>query len=413
MRSRIPKTLSMATLLATTLTLAACGSSSNNSSGTCYQAASDLGSGLQAFSPPCDPGAGGILLTASGEVLGLTGYGFPPATSDDVAFVDGWEFKFTKMLVTFDKVRLNANPDMAPADQSQVGALVAEVDGPWAVDVHKGGPLEGKGGSGEQAVPIAAIANQNKNGNAAFDPTARYAFSFDVVAATASAKNVNLDASDVADYMDMVANGETVLFAGTATFKGTGCTSSIPGYDFTKLPPVVNFKLAFKTPTSYINCQNPDNKGTPFANEESQRGIAVAQNASTIAQATFHTDHPFWDSFVHDSPLHFDQIAAQYVGATTTPTAVLADLAAVNFTAFTDKNGAPLPWRNCVGSAYTPGSGSQMHFDSLTVQYNPSETDPSKALRGYADFMTYDQSTFGHLNSDGLAFVKRNYPSPP
>ena len=36
-----------------------------------------------------------------------------------------------------------------------------------------------------------------------------------------------------------------------------------------------------------------------------------------------------------------------------------------------------------------------------------------QALRDYRDFMTYDQSTQGHLNSDGLCFVKRNYPSPP
>ena len=29
------------------------------------------------------------------------------------------------------------------------------------------------------------------------------------------------------------------------------------------------------------------------------------------------------------------------------------------------------------------------------------------------DYMTYDQSTQGHLNSDGLCFVDRHYPSPP
>jgi hypothetical protein len=34
-------------------------------------------------------------------------------------------------------------------------------------------------------------------------------------------------------------------------------------------------------------------------------------------------------------------------------------------------------------------------------------------MRDYADYMTYDQSTQGHLNSDGLCFVSRHYPSPP
>jgi hypothetical protein len=34
-------------------------------------------------------------------------------------------------------------------------------------------------------------------------------------------------------------------------------------------------------------------------------------------------------------------------------------------------------------------------------------------MRDYADYLTYNQSTQGHLNSDGLCFVSRNYPSPP
>ena len=52
-----------------------------------------------------------------------------------------------------------------------------------------------------------------------------------------------------------------------------------------------------------------------------------------------------------------------------------------------------------------------MHFDSLGVPYDPNG-DPNSVVRDYRDFMTYDQSTQGHLNSDGLCFVKRNYPSP-
>ena len=37
---------------------------------------------------------------------------------------------------------------------------------------------------------------------------------------------------------------------------------------------------------------------------------------------------------------------------------------------------------------------------------------PSTSMRDLRDYMTYNQSTQGHLNSDGLCFVKRNYPSP-
>src|SRR5438132_11385910 len=90
---------------------------------------------------------GTIKFAASGEVLALGGYAFPPATADDPAFVDGWEMKFSEVIVTIDKIRLSDNPDKVPTDQSQTGDVVAEVDGPWAVDLHKGGPLRGKGGA--------------------------------------------------------------------------------------------------------------------------------------------------------------------------------------------------------------------------------------------------------------------------
>src|SRR5439155_197077 len=80
---------------------------------------------------------------------------------------------------------------------------VAEVAGPWAVDLHQGGPLMGKGGADEQALPIITLANQSQNGNAPFDPTVRYAFGFDLVPATANAMRLNVDASD-SDYADMI-----------------------------------------------------------------------------------------------------------------------------------------------------------------------------------------------------------------
>jgi hypothetical protein len=374
---------------------------------------SDAGGGLKAFTPPpSDPGSGAILFSASGEVLALGGYAFPPATPDDVAFVDGWEVKFSRLLVTVDKIELSNNPDKVPTDQSQTDGVVAEVDGPWAIDLHKGGPLVGKGGTDEQAVPIAAVTNQNQNGGAPFDPTVRYAFGFDIVPATHDAENVNLDADGLTDYEDMVANGYTVLYVGTATFKGTGCTSTDPSYDFTKLPPTVDFRLGFKSPTSYLNCQNPDNDpATPFANEEHERGVQVRSNTFVVAQVTIHTDHPFWESVVHDSPAHFDSIAAHYVGSDGgTPTARLEDFVGVDFTAFEDGAGHALPWRACL-STYTPPGTGQMSFDPQGVPVNPSAS-PDQALRDFADYLTYNQSTQGHLNSDGLCYVKRNYPSP-
>jgi hypothetical protein len=374
-------------------------------SGVLLSACSSSGSSNEA--------GGKVQFSASGEVLALGGYAFPPATADDPAFADGWEVKFSKLLVTVDHITLSENPDSSAADQSLVGKKVAGVDGPWAIDLHKGGPLTGKGGTDEQAYPIALLDNQNLNGNAAFDATQRYAFGFDLVPATDSATKLQLDASDP-DYADMVANGWVVLYVGTATFKGgTTCTSSDPSFDFSTLPTTVNFRLGFKSPTTYVNCQNPDNDpAKALGDEEHERGVQVTGNQTVVAQVTVHTDHPFWESFTHDTPAHFDQLAALAVkDGQGNYSVTLDETTGVDYTAFTfgDK---PLPWRACAPGYMPPSNNAQMGFDSLNIPHNPSG-DPATSMRDYQDYMTYNQSTQGHLNSDGLCFVDRHYPSPP
>jgi hypothetical protein len=354
---------------------------------------------------------GSIVLTISGEVLALGGYTFPPKSADDPVFVDGWEVKFSRLLVTVDAITLSDNPDLNPGDQAQTGKLVAQVDGPFAVDLHKGGPLAGKGGSDEQAVELATIDKQNKNGDAPFAADTRYAFGFDVIPATASAKLVNLDDEGKADYAMMQEKGYTVLYVGTATWNGASCTASDPAFDFETLPKVVDFKLGFAAPTTYLNCQNPDNDpAAPLGSDEHQRGVIVKANQAVTAQLTIHTDHPFWDSMVHDAAPHFDMIAAQHAGESGTPLATIDDLVGVDPTAITDKGGNPVPWRACV-STFTPPGSAQMSFDTGGIPVNPAG-DPKSVVRDLRDFMTYNLSTQGHLNADGLCAVKRGYPSP-
>src|SRR5438876_7666117 len=96
-------------------------------------------------SSACGGNGGTVQFTASGEVLALGGYAFPPASDMDPAFADGWEIRFTKLFAVFDKLTLSEAPDTAASDQSQTGKVVAEIDGPWAIDLHKGGSLAGKG----------------------------------------------------------------------------------------------------------------------------------------------------------------------------------------------------------------------------------------------------------------------------
>ncbi len=408
MHRRISSSL-IALAAALPLMLAGCSSSSDNNSG---------GAGAAGTSGAAtDPGPGGLYLTASGESLAVTGYGFPPATPDDTFLVDGWIFQLDHYIVSIDHVKLWEDPDKVPADQSQHGAQVAHLDGPWAIDLHNGGPLTGEGGDPEQAQPFAAL--KAKDDGSAFDTTTRYAFGFETIAASASATNVNLDADGQTEYDYMVKNGYSVLYVGTVSRPDNDSCADAGGkdYDFTTLPKTLKFKLGFSTPTSYINCQNGSEfPGVAGANgEDNQRGIQFRSDKSVIAQVTVHADHPFWESFAEDSPLRFDQIASQYVGVTN-PLATIEDMMGVDFTALTDKTGTALPMRTCVDSMlYTPPypAGQQLHFDPLKVPVDKTGTDPSKALRDYYDYIRYTQSTQGHLNSQGLCFVSRNFPSPP
>lgn len=407
------------------VSLTACSSSAHpnggNASLECVPAAtphSASGYALQPFCAPKDPGRGNIWFAASGEALALTGYAFPPASDADAAFVDGWDVHFSHLLTTIDDITLSENPDYQKGSQSSTGKLVARVNGPWAVDLSRSDPsyLTGKGGAGEQAVPIAALASQNENGGGAFATDgSRYAFGFDTVAATDEAQNVNLDAEALATYEEMVQAGCAVMYVGTATFEGDpnvdGCVTEASK----SWPTTVSFKLCFKSKTSYLNCQNPDNDpADPISDaEEHQRGIAFLSNASVIGQVTLHTDHPFWDSVLHDSPAHFDQFAARARQSASGARVTLEDTEGVDYTAFTDTQGKPVAWRYCVEPATDvhPKLVGAMRFDPHGVPAATSN-DPASGLRDYADFATYNQSTQGHLNSDGLCYVRRNYASP-
>jgi hypothetical protein len=403
---------------------------------------------LRSFAGPTDPGAGGFVFTISGEVNALAGYPFPPFDPSQTWMVDGWNWKIEKYIVVVDHITLWSDPDKSATDQSQHGPQVAHVDGPFVVDLHKGGPLDGKGGGGEQALAIATLAGQNDNGGAPFDPSTTYGFGFSTVAAPGdgSALNVNLDASEQADYQYMVKGGYSVYYYGVATWAGnqsgpagfTGsCTQTSTdvvsegdagtgdagtggaGYDFTRLPPTMTFQLGFSTPTNYVNCINYTVSEQTNA---TIRGVQTSTSQSVVAQVTVHMDHPFWESFEEDTPVHWDQIAGQYIGMQN-PVAHTEDLKGVPFNPFTDKDGNVMPWRDCEPTLYTPPSNGPMSFSTLSVPQNPHGVctgtpgqdftkDDCPAIRDYYDFMRYTQSTQGHLNSQGLCYIDRQYPAP-
>jgi hypothetical protein len=412
---------------------------------------------LKPFTCPEDPGAGAFYVTISGESNALTGYPFPPTNfASDTYMPDGWQFEIFEYLVVVDKITLWSDPDLSTTDQSQHGGQIAHLDGPFVVDLHKGGLLAGQGGPPEQATPLGAITSQNDNGNAAFDTSGgtTYAFGFSTVPATYDAYNVNLDATEAADFDLMVQNGYSVLYVGQATWNGDSpsnpyacvatqagapaadaglvqegdaevSTYADGGYDFSRIDKLTfAFHLGFSTPTSYVNCQNQSLQGMPLPGEDYPRGVAASPSQSTIAQVTVHMDHPFWESFQEDTPVHWDDIAAQYVGATESPVQVrVEDFVGVPFHPWFDRAGTPLPWRNCVGTFYTPPGNGQMFFSTLSVPVDPhgacagavgqpASKDDCPAIRDYYDYIRYTQSTQGHLNSQGLCFIARQYPAP-
>lgn len=350
------------------------------------------------FAPPADPGKG-FWVTVSGEDLAVAGYDWTAqslASGDPPAFVDGWAIDFEHVIVTVGKIRVNADPDKDPANPKDVGALVASAEGPFAVDVTLGGDVTGKSGEpDERTVPIAAFPTKADGSD--FDPTARYAFGYDFVAASASAKIVNLDAEGLALYERAKAEGWSMIYAGTATYKGPA-----PEVDtaFAKLPKQVKFTLGFKNPSSYENCQNTD---LQQVGGEFPRGVQSIAGASTTVQITLHTDHTFWNKLnVEGTPLHFDPIAAQastYGDPESTGEVDSADLVDVDVTGFKTKAGDPLPARSLVPDYAAPGG--QLKFDANGTRFSRANS--------FASYLAYAAASGGHMNANGECEITNHF----
>lgn len=393
------------------LALTACPGPTTPTDGGAGGGSGDGGLFLDYQAPSTTPVPNSFLVTVSGEGATTEGIGFPPGGGGEPYFVDGWELTFEHVLVTMGNVTLHENPDLNPNDPSQVGAPVAEAAGPWAVDLAKAGPLDGKELIGK-AWPLVRLAGQNKkSGSPAFDATAKYALGYSLLAATTGVQNVNLDAAAQAAYAQMVTAGVSVWLKGTATWKGDqgspACRSTVSTYDFARVTKVVNFEFGFKAPVHFKNCENPE------LQPAGSRGVQGSTNAQTVSQLTFHLDHPFWESLSEDAPLRFDALAASQ-STVTAPAAASISLTtsdlAVGFEAFKDAQATPVPWRTCGPLTTTERTSGTVSYDPVSVPVNPA--GGAAGLKDLLDYMTYNLSTMGHLNNDGLCFPERQYPSP-
>jgi hypothetical protein len=322
-----------------------------------------------------------IQVSLSSEDLGQLGFDYTPTPADGaIVFVDGWELRFARILVTVANIRLN-RPGASPSDPASVGAAVAAVPGLFAVDAQKPGPLTGAGGAPETAIPLAVIRG-------ALDPTVRYAFSYDAVAANPAATNVNLDPAGVALYEQMLRRGWSHYVEGSATYRGvtTGLAPAFADY-----PSAVTFRLGWTAAAQYLNCNNPENGGDDVP------GVQPSATTAVRAQLTFHMDHLFWGSLgVEDPPPHFDQYAARARLVAGASVVTLDDLAGVAPTNLVDRMMRPVPDRGGQTAGYAPRDAAALSFD----------LGGNGALRDLRDFVTFSARGNGHLNADGLCFVR-------
>jgi len=340
----------------------------------------------------------GFEVTVSGEDLAQLGYPFGPnaeANGDPPAFVDGWELSFEHVIVTVDKLRLNAEPDRDEGNPQDVGAVVAQVDGPWAVDLTLGGDRIGKSGSPDERTVAIARFDERDNGEA-FDATSRYAFSYDFVTASDDAEQVNLDAEGQALYEQAKASGAAMLFVGTARYRGP---EPEEGSVFASMPREVKFNFALSNPSSYINCRNTDLAAVAG---EFPRGIQASPDHDVTVQITLHTDHTFWDTLnVEGTPLHFDPIAAaaSTEAAAEVGSVSLEELVDWDVTAFATRDGEALPARSLVDD-YTAPSG-QLRYDANGTSFRKANS--------FAAYLAYAAASGGHLNADGECEVKNRF----
>ena len=399
-------------VVVTAAALAACGGGGGGST----DGGTNAGDGglLVPFTPPSVTAVNNsVLFTITGEGFATEGLGFPaPATGDEPYMLDGWELKFDHVVVGVDQLTLSENPDLNPNDPSQTGAAVARVEGPWAVDLAKEGPVASKEMNGK-AFRLARVTTQNlKAGTPALSATTKYAVGYELSAAKAGAFNVNLDAEAQAAWQAMVSKGWSVWLAGTATWKGDqgspACRSTVSGYDFGRYPKSVKFAFGFKAPVEFKNCENPE------LQPAGSRGLQTQAGAETVAQVTFHLDHPFWESLEEDAPLRFDALAARKSAATGAGPASASltqdDLIGVDFQAFKDAQGTAIPWRTCGPTLSNERSMGTISYDPVGVPVNPAGGEAG--LKDLYDYMTYNLSNLGHFNNDGLCFPARKYPSP-
>ena len=407
-------------LVAATLAMAACGSSSSNPTPD---------SGVQNINPtfnlPFTPTTSvprQIQVLYSGETLGDVGLPYPSScpTGNDAPpfFVDGWSVFIDEYLVVVGNIRLTPNAAQFPQENLLNSPPVATKAGPYVFDGHKGiqGFVSTDGVS--PAGPIFAW-NQQDNGQA-FSTTEQYAFSYDIVAASYPVTQVNLTSAQFADYDLMVQRGWSKYVKGHAVFAGTTGAGTYPpnasvAAKFNALQSPIYFTFGWNDSGGVLNCNNPE-LGFTGEDQPSTRGIKPSPTGSVPAQVTLHVDHIFWDTQLQEgTPLRFDQVAGWAVpplGTQAQPIAINTLNKLTGTLAATFADGTPMPDRGLYQPA-SPGcydQSNQSNPAQLTLNLNGV---PAANIHNLADFMAFSAQAQMHMNADGLCYeVGQHAPDP-
>ena len=314
--------------------------------------------------------------------------------------------------MTVDDVKLSNNPDVSPGDESQTGSLseVKVLGRSIATPIRTTSSASGAGENVPRVPPRELRVRDRRR--------RRYAFGFDVVAATDKTAdgraNVNLDADGLADYAQIATRLHVILYVGTATFKepsrATSCATARPNIKAGRPPSTFSALLQLSDDVRQL--QNPDSDpATPLDGEEHERGIAF-QSESVIAQVTI--ELPFWDSTEHDSPAHFDRSPRGSSAAKTQALPVTLDATRGVDCGIHRRPrqpppvALPSPPPTDVHSQFTGAMAFDPHGDPACC-----ERPVDQALR-LPRLHDVQPSTQGHLNGGALCFhVRRNYAAPP
>ena len=89
----------------------------------------------------------------------------------------GWSFEHSADSAAAPEAVWTRDADVKEWAAWSPGVEWAELDGPFAIDLHAGGTLTGR--DGEPVPAVGALTGRNQRGNVAFDTTVRYAFGFE------------------------------------------------------------------------------------------------------------------------------------------------------------------------------------------------------------------------------------------